>query len=388
MSGGLRIAHVQPMTLALFGHEDAGVGREVRYSVSNLAAAQSRIGQRPHVHLLASSQPGEREVDGVRYTFHPWFGRDAFARQLSRRMLRAVDPGGADAVHFHGARQFHLMFAAVATAASRRGLPLFAQDRGSRPTGRLETIAQRYALRRSAAVLASSAASAGVLRELGAAPEAIHVIPNGVDPDTFAPDPDRKPPAAGRPFELLSVARLAPEKDPLTFADAAVLLARSGVELRVTVVSRGPLKDEVVRRLDAGGVPAQYVDHLPQDRLAERYRTADALAITSPGEGWSQVVVEAMACGLPIVATDVVGVSDAVGDAALKVPPRDPESIARELARLAGDPELWAARREAGLRRASEFTWEAVAQRVDRVYRTPDAGAAPARVAMPEGAVR
>jgi hypothetical protein len=66
----LRIAHVQPMSLDFYGHEDRDIGTSVRYSVLNLAAAQVRAGDRPMVHLIASSNLRRLSFDGVDVQLH------------------------------------------------------------------------------------------------------------------------------------------------------------------------------------------------------------------------------------------------------------------------------------------------------------------------------
>jgi glycogen synthase len=377
---GLRIAHVQPMTLDLFGHDDRELGRSVRYSVPNLAVAQVEHGDRPTLHLLTVRYARELEFDGVRAVLHPCLEprpggpvSSRFARQFSARLLRSLRREEIDVVHFHGVRQLHLMYAAVAARAGRQGIPLVAQDRGQRPVGRIETAAQRFALRRSQAVLASSADGARKLAALGVPESSLEVIPNGFDPRSFFPSQNgggRDNSSAQQPLRLLVVSRLAPEKDPFTMTEAVLRLASRIQGTRLTVVSGGRLKGEVRRRLREGGVKATFFDHLPQAELGQLYRSADALIFTTSnrGEGWTQAVVEAMACGLPVVSVDVPGPRDALGDAGVLVPPGDPAALAAALERFAADPALRRSCRERGLERARRFTWQAVAARVRRAY--------------------
>jgi glycosyltransferase involved in cell wall biosynthesis len=376
----LRIAHVQPMTLDLFGHDEAQLGRAVRYSVPNLAVAQAEHGDRPTLHLLTAHHARELEFAGVRAVLHPCVEprpggpvSSRFARQFSARLLRSLRREEADVVHFHGVRQLHLMYAATAARAGHQGIPLVAQDRGQRPVGRIETAAQRFALRRSQAVLASSADGARRLAALGVRESSLEVVPNGFDPRSFFPSRNGNgsdPGSAQRPFRLLVVSRLEPEKDPFTMTEAVIRLASRIQGTRLTVVSGGRLKCELQRRLRDGGVKATFFDHLPQADLGQVYRSADVLIFTASnqGEGWTQAVVEAMACGLPVVSVDVPGPRDALGDAGLLVPPGDPAALANALEGLAANPALRRSCRERGLARARRFTWEAVAARVRRVY--------------------
>lgn len=379
---GLRVAHVQPMTLDLFGHDDAEFGTSVRYSVANLALAQARQGLRPTVHLLASDpfwrgRPRRREVDGMQVRYHPCVQpprplgpRHRFARQLSPAMLAAVSRGDADVVHFHGVRQFHPMYAAVAWRARQQGLPLIAQDRGGRHVGRIETAAQRYGLRHSHAVLAAGTDSLAELRGLGVPEARLHLVPNGVDREVFHPGLPREPSAPPAPLRVLSLARMYEDKDPFTMLEAVCELHRRGRPVELTAIGAGPLRGQVRARAQAAGLPAAFIEHVPQGDLPEHYRAADVLVLTTAaiGEGWNQATLEAMACGLPVVATDVPGVRDSAGGAALLVPPGDPTAVADAVQRLTGDPALWHAQRDRGLARVEDLTWDAIARRLDGLY--------------------
>lgn len=383
---GLRVAHVQPMTLDLFGHDDADFGVSVRYSVANLALAQARMGMRPTVHLLASQGlvrgrsargPRELHVDGMDVRFHRCVQpprsagtRVRFARQFSAGMLRAISASATDVVHFHGVRQFHLMYAAVAWRARGQGLRLVAQDRGGRNVGRIEGAAQRFGLRRSDEVLAAGTGSLEELRGLGVAEPHLHLFPNGVDREVFHPGPGREPPQPGV-VRVMSLARMYEDKDPLTMIAAVAELHRRGLPVELTAVGAGPLRGSVEERARAAGVPATFIEHVPQGELPAYYRAADVLVLTTAaiGEGWNQATLEAMACGLPVVATDVPGVRDSAGGAAVLVPPGKPEAVADAVQQLTGDAARWQRQRERGLARVEDLTWDAIARRLHGLYR-------------------
>jgi alpha-1,3-rhamnosyl/mannosyltransferase len=93
--------------------------------------------------------------------------------------------------------------------------------------------------------------------------------------------------------------------------------------------------------------------------LLALYRGAAAYVDASLYEGFGYQVLEAMACGTPVVATDVTSIPEITGGAALLVPPRSPERMAEALERVLADPEDW---RRRGLVRAAEFTWERTAR--------------------------
>ena len=141
----------------------------------------------------------------------------------------------------------------------------------------------------------------------------------------------------------LSVGRLETEKNPLALADMIAVLRRLDGRWRLIVCGEGDLQDALARRLEELGVSDAvelrgYVSH--ESGLADAYRGAHALVHVSWTEGLPQVLYEAFAARLPVVATDVGGIREAVGDAALLVPPGQPDRTAAELARVGEDAEL------------------------------------------------
>ena len=167
------------------------------------------------------------------------------------------------------------------------------------------------------------------------------------------------------PIRLLTVGRLEPEKNPLLLVDALARLAR-GLPNRVelTWVGRGPLAGEVKAYAHTLGVADRvrlegYVPHGPE--LFRRYREAHAFVHVSLTEGLPQVLLEALASGTPIVATDVGGVRSALGDgtAGLLVPPGDASAIVDAVSRLVTDEDL----REGMVRRGLELVRHATLER-------------------------
>jgi glycosyltransferase involved in cell wall biosynthesis len=157
--------------------------------------------------------------------------------------------------------------------------------------------------------------------------------------DVAEPD-DTERDYAGPELTMLSVGRLDPEKNPLLLAD---VLAQADPRWRLEVCGDGPLRDGLARRLVELGVArrATLRGHVPIDGgLVERYRASHALIHVSHTEGVPQVLLEAFATRLPVVATAVGGVPGLVGDAGLLVPPRNAQASARALDRIANDGEL------------------------------------------------
>jgi glycosyltransferase involved in cell wall biosynthesis len=170
-------------------------------------------------------------------------------------------------------------------------------------------------------------------------------------------------------IRVLTVGRLDPEKNPLLLADILARLRERDSRWKFIVVGEGPLADPLRRRATDLGVGdglelRGYVPNGPQ--LRECYRSSQLFLHVTLTEGMPQVVLEAQAARLPIVATDVGSVSTALahGQAGLLVQPQDADAAAAALHRLAGDPTLRHRLADTGLAHARRHTREAELQRV------------------------
>jgi glycosyltransferase involved in cell wall biosynthesis len=170
-------------------------------------------------------------------------------------------------------------------------------------------------------------------------------------------------------LRVLTVGRVDREKNPLVLADVVAALNARRPRWRLAVAGDGPLLRALERRLDSLGVSDEvdllgYVANGPA--LWRLYRESHAFLHVSRTEGLPQVLAEAQAAGLPIVATAVGGVPDAVGRgrAALLVPPDDVVAAVRALERLAADADLRTRLIQTGLELAARETMEAQLDRV------------------------
>ncbi len=114
-------------------------------------------------------------------------------------------------------------------------------------------------------------------------------------------------------------------------------------------------------RLDARGADVEFLGRVSDEELQQFYRGASAFLDPSLYEGFGYGVLEAMACGAPVVASDVTSIPEVAGEAALLCDPRSPEELAAALRRVLDEPGLAGSMRERGLRQAARFTWEATA---------------------------
>jgi glycosyltransferase involved in cell wall biosynthesis len=162
--------------------------------------------------------------------------------------------------------------------------------------------------------------------------ERVAVIPNYVDTSLFAPPPDRPDPGS-----LVFVGRLSREKNLEALIEAVAGL--DGVSL--TIVGDGPLRGDLERWTRELGADVRFPGQVPHERLPELLAQASAFALPSFYEGHPKAAVEAMACGLPVVGTDVDGIRDLVRDGETGVlSGTSPSELRVSIERVLGDPAL------------------------------------------------
>lgn len=223
---------------------------------------------------------------------------------------------------------------------------------------------------------------AGYLSERVHVPaERLSQVYNGVDTQRFRPADGAPPRIEGCPFDpqthwlVGTVGRMQQVKDQPNLARAFVRLMAEQPALRervrLVMLGGGPLREQVQRIVDEAGLSA--LCWLPGERsdVADVMRGLSCFALPSLAEGISNTILEAMASGLPVVATHVGGNAELVdeGSTGLIVPPGDPQALATAIGRLASDPGRAAAMGRAGRTRAvGQFSLEAMVARYQGIY--------------------
>jgi glycosyltransferase involved in cell wall biosynthesis len=195
------------------------------------------------------------------------------------------------------------------------------------------------------------------------------IVPNGVDTQRFAP-------AAGRPRRpaghgtVGALANLRPEKALGDLVSAMTLVRERYPDERLVIWGDGPERGALARRVAAAGWPVDAVLRGPTATPAAALRSLDAFVLPSRSEACSNVLLEAMATGLPVVATRVGGTPALVEDEAngFLVPPADPPALAKALLRLVEDPDLAARLGAAARATAERFAMSAMLRRVEALY--------------------
>jgi len=171
---------------------------------------------------------------------------------------------------------------------------------------------------------------------------------------------------------VLAVGRLSREKGQRDLIDAGAVLNRmeSALKFKLVVVGEGPERESLERASREQGLRAQvlFIDHVGD--VAPYYAIADALALPSHSEGSPNVLLEAMAAGVPVVATNVGGVPEIAIDCetALLVPPHDPQLFANAVRRILIDADLAQALSDNAKTRASHFSPESYVRSLISIY--------------------
>jgi glycosyltransferase involved in cell wall biosynthesis len=222
---------------------------------------------------------------------------------------------------------------------------------------------RRVALRLDRVLTDSASSRDEIQRDLGVAPDRLHVVPVGVDPEAFRPRPD----VAVRPGRIVTAASADSAMKGLTHLLEAVARLRGSRAVELVVVGKLRENGPTARRIAELGLDGhvEFVSGISEERLVELYNEAELAVVPSLFEGFSLPAIEAMACGTPLVATtggalpEVVGVD---GDTALLVPPGDSEALAHRIDFALRQHDLRATVGRRGRERVLErWTWRQTA---------------------------
>jgi glycosyltransferase involved in cell wall biosynthesis len=334
-------------------------------------------GARPFQGVPASYQWGQIEASTVRYPMIPGMGRAAQARSMARAARRAAE-------RLHREITFDLVNAhwldpdgvAAVDIARDLGLPLVLSARGCDVNLNLTISPLRDrvldAVRAAAAVTTVSGQLKAALVGAGIDPSHVTAIPNGVDTTRFFPaDQATARTTLGIPASqrlIVCVSRLSEEKGVDTLVEAMAHPAVAGSGATLALVGDGPMRDALAARVAALGLGStvQFVGAVAHEAVPTWFAAADLCCLPSLREGYPNVVLEALACGRPMVASRVGAIPDMVGaDAGVLVEPGSVEAMAEGLSAAlarAWDPRVIA-------QSVSGLSWERSAAAYAAVFR-------------------
>lgn len=283
----------------------------------------------------------------------------------------------ADVVHTRG-----LAALEMAPVARWRGMPVIHGEHGwdaADPGGqrrKYQLLRRLYRPFVTHYVAVSGGITDYLVRCVGVAPNAISRICNGVDLTRFVPAPTRAAipgcPFAGEALRCVGyVGRLAAVKDPLTLVAAFSYAVKALPLLRLVLVGDGPMNEAVRAAVAASGRQHEVWCAGVRDDVAQVMQGLDGFVLPSRAEGISNTVLEAMACGLPVIATAVGGNRELVvpGKTGWLVPPGEPAALSHALEALGRDPASAAAMGQAGRARVeSGFSLARMVQGYGALY--------------------
>jgi len=321
--------------------------------------------ERPDPHVVSIGRTIRVPVNGSIAAVAP-------TPAAARRTRQALDDFGPDVVHAHepfvpSASMFAARWGAAPVVATFHAYA----DRSALLTAAapaLRGIWQRLAVR----LAVSEAARDFVQRRFRGD---VRVVPNGVDVDLFREaDPADLP--DGRP--ILFVNRLDPRKGFAVMVEAFGLLSRAHSEALLVVAGDGKERTAVARLPRALRERVVMLGSVPHDLLPPYHAASEVFAAPAVGrESFGIVLVEAMAAGLPVVASDIPGYREVVrqGEDGLLVPPRDPEALAAALGSVLDDRDLAERLGRAGVARSARYSWDTVTRVVESAYEEAVGGA-------------
>ncbi len=234
-----------------------------------------------------------------------------------------------------------------------------------------------YTARRADAVITVSECSRhDLMCYLGLEAKHVHVIPEGVDPrfKPIADDGARQAVLARyriTPPYLLYVGGINARKNIVRLFEAYTRVRESQPDVTLVIGGKRQWQtheiDATFRRLDLAS-HVHFTGYVDDADLPALYSAADAFVFPSLYEGFGIPPLEAMACGTPVVTSNVSSLPEVVGDAALTVDPYDVAGLAAAIGRVLADTALRADLRQRGIERAAQFTWERTARETLAIY--------------------
>ncbi len=274
-----------------------------------------------------------------------------------------------DLVHVHGGLNPTLGIVAP-RAAWRAGIPVVATFHTWFPRSiglrLLRRPFQQMLDKHAAAIAVSSAARDAMARYVTAPWE---IIPNGVDTTFFRPALPAGARVAARPPRLLWLGRIEPRNDLGTVLAAMPRILERHPAAKLTVVGDGPWRARMERAARPLGASVHFAGYANGDR-PDYYRAADVYVCPTTRASFGVTLLEAMACGTPLIASDIPAFRDVAGPSqAVFAPPRDPAAWGNAVNRLIDDAGRRETMAQEGRRVAERHAWPLVAQRVLAVYR-------------------
>jgi glycosyltransferase involved in cell wall biosynthesis len=213
-------------------------------------------------------------------------------------------------------------------------------------------------------------ARAELVRVYDLDPGRIKVVPAGVGEAFLRAGASREIDGGGdRPLRVLAVGAIQPRKNLARLVQALRRVARTRAVVLRVIGPAGHTASRIRASLHDSAVTVEAVGYVDEDALVQEYRRADVFAYPSIYEGFGIPIIEAMACGTPVVTSTGGALPEVAGDAALLVDPHDVDALAAAIQRVGEDDVLRADLVGRGRERAQRFTWSSAVDRLVEAYR-------------------
>ncbi len=259
-------------------------------------------------------------------------------------MLKKIKKISPDLILCVGGGQYLCNFSTGLLLSKLTNIPMISEWRGSElllKNNACRRISKKTILKNSTVNIVRSDQMKNFALQLSSRSEIIISPSKGVDIDHFEPKSDKIPSDL---VNILYVGRLHEIKGLTYLIDAFLDLHKKHHDTRLTIVGKGDLKDELIERVKTAGFSddVKFVGEIDHRKLPTYYGKADIFVLPSLSEGLSNVVMEAMASGLPVIATDVGGNSELIkdGSGGSVVEPRDTKELCSAMERLCSDELL------------------------------------------------
>jgi glycosyltransferase involved in cell wall biosynthesis len=292
---------------------------------------------------------------------------DHFDFGAAKIVTQAAALRGADVVHAHG---YRAGMTALRDRARLRPLVVTWHNAviAPGPRGLVMRLGQRLVARGADLTLGASSDLVDLAKSLGARRARLAPVAAPAIPEVRSPAADvRRALGLGEQPLVLTVGRLAPQKDYPTLLSVAALVRESNPDVVFLIVGDGPLRDNLQARIDAEQLPVRLLGH--RDDVSDLLGAADVFLLTSHWEARALVIQEAMQVGVPVVATAVGGVPELVDDSAVLAFPGDADGLADGVRAVLAERETANAMRTRGRELAARWPDEdAVAKNLLDIY--------------------
>ena len=370
------------------GYRQAGVHQYAKHLLAELARIND-VPQQARTNITAlisptahAELPSPQSPITIRHasrsTENPW--QRIWVEQVEApRVLREIK---ADL--YHGLLNVLPLRTTCPTIVSVMDLSFLTQPQAHRWFNRTYlSLFARLSCRKAARVITiSEHTKRDVTRYFGVNPERIDAIPLGVT-ENFRRLPDAAIAQFKRDHQIgeqaaFYLGSIEPRKNLTRLIEAFAQLNPqsliSNPQLPQLFIggALGWMYDETLARIQSLGLAGrvQLIGRVAEDDLPKWYSACNAFVYPSLYEGFGLPVLEAMACGAPVITSNVTSLPEVVGDAGIVIEPTDTEALAAALARVLSQPQLQAEMRQKSLQRAAQFTWQRTAQQTIESYQS------------------